>query len=412
MEYFALITIGDELVKGELSNKNSILIAKILYNKGHKLNKIITVGDNKKEIIFSLQEVCSQFKNIIITGGLGPTQDDITREAIAEACDRELVYNDKIADNISNYFNDKLLEMTENNLRQAYFPAGAKIIENFKGTAPGFKLTWQNSLIYVLPGVTEEMTEMLKSELEGLENFSQNFHEYIFKVAGLGEAELEDRLKEVIENSQHKYRFLPRGGEIEIRISKNESENYNTSSDLSEELNDIENILGNNVFSKNEDKGLPETVKEKAIKREIDLSVAESCTGGLIGKRLTDVPGASEFFSGGIIAYNNDIKKNLLKVSAETIKNHGAVSRETAEEMAAGVNHLTKTEMSVSITGIAGPGGGTKEKPVGLVYFSLFHKGKFYTKKWNFSGGRRRVRWFASQYVLNKIRIYLLEELS
>ncbi len=412
MANFALITIGDELIKGELSNKNSILVAKILNTKGHNLEKIITIGDNKKRIISSLKKVCKQFNYIIVTGGLGPTQDDKTREAIAEASNKELVFFEDVADKISSYFRNRSLKMTENNFRQAYFPEGVQILKNPRGTAPGFKLNWENSLIYVLPGVTEEMTEILKQELDNTCNMNENNNDYILKIAGIGEAELEDKLLKIIENSQHKYRFLPRRGEIEIRIKRNKKDDKISSTTLKSELKKIKEILGNNIFSQKEDKGLPEAVKETAINHDTSLSLAESCTGGLIGKRLTDVPGASNFFAGGIIAYNNDIKKKLLNVRPDTLKSQGAVSKETAKEMAIGVNQLTKTTISASVTGIAGPGGGTRNKPVGLVYFALYHNDKVFVEKWNLNGGRSKIRWFTSQHVLNYIRIYLLEELS
>ena len=412
MANFALITIGDELINGEFSNKNSQIVARILQNKGHNLRRVITVGDDKTEIIHSVKSAVSNFKNIIVTGGLGPTQDDITRKAIAEACNRKLKYNDNIANKITDYFREKSIKMTDNNFRQAYFPEDAKIISNPEGTAPGFKLKFQGSLIYVLPGVTLEMSKMLKNQLQNSQSTEEYYNEQIFKVAGLGEAELEDKLKKIIQNSHHKYRFLPHGGEIEIRIKQNPEKDNCHKSDFAAELNKIQQILGNHIFSQKENIGLPEKLKEISVKRGITLSLAESCTGGWISKRITDVPGCSEFFLGGIIAYNDNVKNNLLNVKTATLKNHGAVSEKTAAEMSAGVNELTNSTISASVTGIAGPGGGTEYKPVGLVYFSLFHEGSAYTKKWNFSGTRKRVRWFTSQFVLNNIRLYILEELS
>ncbi len=412
MAEFALLTIGDELIRGEITNKNAEIISKILRGFGHSLQKITVIGDDREEIASSLRGLCGRYERVIITGGLGPTGDDITREAVARACQRDLVYMEKAAEDISSYFEEMGREMTSNNLRQAYFPEGAEIIENNRGTAPGFMLELKGTAIYTLPGVTDEMAEMLKGILSkaGDGHADDIPEEHLLKVAGVGESTLEDRLSEIIDSSNFSYRFLPHGGEIEIRISDGAAAG-SCDQELEEEVEKVRKELGCRVFACDRNIDLAGAVQEVARKKGITISLAESCTGGLICKRITDIPGSSQYFLGGAVAYSNDLKMSMLDVSEKTLLERGAVSIETAEEMASGVQKLTGSELAAAVTGIAGPGGGSDDKPVGLVYFALCHDDSIISREWHFNGDRSRVRWFTSQRALDFIRLSMLEEL-
>ncbi len=416
MNSIALITIGDELLAGEITNDNAKIAAKLFNRRGQKLDKVITVRDNLNEIKEAIKYLRDHHSHLFVTGGLGPTADDKTRKAIAEAFRKKLEFREEAASMISEYFSRRSLIMTSNNYRQALFPEGAEVIDNPGGTAPGFKLKCENMVIFALPGVTSEMKEMLINILD--ENIihkseRQINKEYTIKTAGIGEAELESKLNHLQEEENIKFRFLPRGGEVHIKISiKNKKGKKEYTKKVENIIKNISSHLGNSVFSFDENTDIEDRVNELARNHNLYIALAESCTGGLIAKRITDVPGASQFFLGGIVAYSNFMKMRHLGVSNRILKKYGAVSQNTAAAMAAGAKELTGADIAAAVTGIAGPSGGTEAKPAGLIYFSLIHgDGGKVNKRWVFNGDRSKVRWYTSQLVLNQLRLYIIEEL-
>ncbi|MFW6378071.1 MAG: competence/damage-inducible protein A [Bacillota bacterium] len=408
MEDIAVLSVGDELLFGEIDNTNARWIAERMVEHGCQVNEIVTVPDKIDVIASRVKRLQSEYRNIIITGGLGPTQDDITRDGVAQAFDKKLVYHDELADNINAFFKEIDIEVTENNYRQAYLPAGAEPIINQEGTAPGFYMIVAGTKIFVLPGVPLEMKKMINEFVLGKICSNQRENEYntTLKVAGIGEAALEDRIKGIIEKSEGiAFRFLPHGGEISIKLSLKPGfavDNFN------KVVTDIKTELGYYIFTEG-DKSLARVVSDLLRNNGFSLALAESCTAGLIAKRLTDIPGASDFFKGGVIVYSNESKVRLLNLSEETLETEGAVSRLAADQMAAGVKQIFNAYFGVSVTGIAGPGGGSEEKPVGLVYSTINSINGEVQKKWSFSGDRKKVRWYASQYILNQLRLAILE---
>ncbi|SDL63103.1 CinA family nicotinamide mononucleotide deamidase-related protein [Halarsenatibacter silvermanii] len=416
MNKFSIMTIGDEIVRGEISDDNSRILADKLHHHGFEIARIMSVGDGYEEIKSSLKFLREFSDFIVTTGGLGPTGDDITRKAVAAACSRELIFREDIAEEISAYFEDLPFEMTDNNKSQAYIPKGAELIANPQGTAPGFMFEHEGTHIISLPGITPEMKSMLEKVLT--DNFEKHPAEniYLLKAAGIGEAELEDNLQAIIDESDFYYRFLPHGGVIEIKISAGGVNGENLReiqhSDIEEEIRAIRDELGDKIFAVNENISLAEAVKELAVDRGVQLALAESCTGGLISKRIVDVPGASRFYPGGVTSYSNRAKMKLLGVSGETLKEKGAVSEEAAVEMAEGALRVFDADMAASVTGIAGPEGGSKEKPVGLVYFAITDGDRSCCREWHFNGSRQEIRWYTSQHALNRFRLALLNGLS
>ena len=408
MENIAVLSVGDELLFGEIDNTNASWIAERLADNGCQVNEIVTVPDKVDVIASRIKRLKSEYSNIIITGGLGPTQDDITRDGVAQAFDKELVYHDDLAETINAFFKGIGKEVTENNYRQAYLPAGAEPIMNEEGTAPGFYLAAESTAVFVLPGVPVEMKKLIDNFVlnKVCRSRKQNDYNITLKVAGIGEAALEDRIKGIIKKSEGiAFRFLPHGGEISIKLSLKPGFDAD---DFANVVTDIKDELGYYIFAEGE-QTLAGVVSDLLRENNFSLALAESCTGGLIAKRLTDIPGASDFFKGGVIAYSNESKARLLNLSENILEKEGAVSSSAADQMADGVRELFKADFGVSVTGIAGPGGGTEEKPVGLVYSTICSSTGAVHEKWIFSGDRKKIRWYASQYILNKIRLAILE---
>lgn len=411
MEDIAVLSVGDELLFGEIDNTNASWIAARLSENGCQVNEIVTVPDKIDVIASRVKRLEAEYRNVIITGGLGPTQDDITRNGVAQAFDKELVYHEELAANINAFFEKIGKEVTENNYRQAYLPAGAELLINEEGTAPGFYLEVDGSKVFVLPGVPLEMKKMIDNRVLDMVCTSRKQSDYktTLKVAGIGEAALEDRIKKIIEKAEGIiFRFLPHSGEISIKISLKpgfSAENF------AKVVTDIKAELGYYIYGEGE-VTLADVVSDLLRENNFSLALAESCTGGLIAKRLTDIPGASDFFKGGVVVYSNESKVRLLNLSEKIIESEGVVSSSSADQMAYRVKDLFAVDFGVSVTGIAGPSGGTEEKPVGLVYSTIIFNAGEFQNKWNFSGDRKKIRWYASQYVLNQLRLAILEAIK
>jgi len=405
----AVLTIGDELISGEIVDTNSASIASCLQQTGVGVKKCLTVGDDTAEIAETIKQLIGRYRIIIVSGGLGPTGDDITREAAARACGRELVYNEEAAAEIEKIFSRRNIKFTANNFRQAYFPEGAEILTNERGTAPGFKCQQDNTTIYVLPGVPDEMERMLAAQvLPDLQELNSGVRPLLlarYQVIGLGEAELEDRIKKIIDDySSIHFSFLPRGGVIEIKLTSSpEREKM-----FSRAGKELESNLGSYIFGRG-DETLTGKVGELLKNSSRTIATAESITAGLLGKRLTDRAGASKFFAGGVICYSSESKNKLLGVPREILESRGAVSPEVAELMARGVRELLAADIGLAVTGYAGPE--SENNNIGLVYAGLAAEGRQYSVRWNLTGERKRIRWLTSQFAFNLVRKYLLEEI-
>ncbi|CEN78027.1 competence/damage-inducible protein A [Paraclostridium sordellii] len=405
-----IITVGTEILLGDIVNTNSQFLAKELASLGIDVYYQSTVGDNESRLMDTLNESLDRSDIIITTGGLGPTNDDITKEVAAKCFNQELVFYDDIWKDIKQYFEKIGVEPTENNKKQAYFPKDCIILNNSNGTAPGAILKKENKMIIVLPGPPKEMIPMFNNELKKhLENLTD--YKLISKTLrffGIGESELEDKLIDII-NNQTNPTIAPyaKEGEVTLRITaksytKDESDNL-----IDEVENKIKTVVGKYLYGYGETT-LEETVAKLLVEKNLTIAVSESCTGGMVSSTLIDYPGISQVFMEGCVTYSNEAKMSRLGVKKETLDSFGAVSTETAIEMAKGVAMNLKTNVGLSTTGIAGPGGGTTEKPVGLVYIGLYINGKTKVKKLNLAGSREKIRVKATKEALNFLRLELL----
>lgn len=405
-----IITVGTEILLGDIVNTNSQFLAKELASLGLDVYYQSTVGDNESRLMDTLNESLDRSDIIITTGGLGPTNDDITKEVAAKCFNQELVFYNNIWKDIKQYFEKIGVEPTENNKKQAYFPKDCIILNNSNGTAPGAILKKENKMIIVLPGPPKEMIPMFNNELKKhLENLTDyKLISRTLRFFGIGESELEDKLSDII-NNQTNPTIAPyaKEGEVTLRITAKSYTKDDADNLIDEVENKIKTVVGKYLYGYGETT-LEETVAKLLVEKNLTIAVSESCTGGMVSSTLIDYPGISQVFMEGCVTYSNEAKMSRLGVKKETLDNFGAVSTETAIEMAKGVAMNLKTNVGLSTTGIAGPGGGTTEKPVGLVYIGLYINGKTKVKKLNLAGSREKIRVKATKEALNFLRLELL----
>lgn len=405
-----IITVGTEILLGDIVNTNSQFLAKELASLGLDVYYQSTVGDNESRLMDTLNESLDRSDIIITTGGLGPTNDDITKEVAAKCFNQELVFYNNIWKDIKQYFEKIGVEPTENNKKQAYFPKDCIILNNSNGTAPGAILKKENKMIIVLPGPPKEMIPMFNNELKKhLENLTDyKLISRTLRFFGIGESELEDKLSDII-NNQTNPTIAPyaKEGEVTLRITAKSYTKDDADNLIDEVENKIKTLVGKYLYGYGETT-LEETVAKLLVEKNLTIAVSESCTGGMVSSMLIDYPGISQVFMEGCVTYSNEAKMSRLGVKKETLDSFGAVSTETAIEMAKGVAMNLKTNVGLSTTGIAGPGGGTTEKPVGLVYIGLYINGKIKVKKLNLDGSREKIRVKATKEALNFLRLELL----
>lgn len=409
-----ILSIGDELLKGHILNSNSSYISEKLYSIGIPVQKITIVGDDEGNILEELNDSGIKCDITIITGGLGPTHDDITRSVIAKFVNEELVLNEKILNHIKEIFKSRRIKFPESNIIQAYIPKGAMIIWNNIGTAPGMWFEKNNKIFISLPGVPEEMKLMMNEIVipalkeKFADDISRLFKSRYVLTAGISESELYEKLGDISELAvQCRIAFLPGPKGINIRIDASGDNEQEVISILSVTEQKIKERAGNFIYGYDDDK-IESIIGNLLKEKRITLSVAESCTGGMLGSKITDVSGSSEYFLGGVISYSNDIKINILGVKKSTIDKYGAVSEQTASEMAENIRKHFNSDIGISITGIAGPEGGTDNKPVGLVYLGFSDKSKTFTREFLFGKLRERNRVRAVQMALIILRNELL----
>ncbi len=400
-----VITVGTELLLGQIIDTNSVYLSRKLAEIGIDLFFKTTVGDNIERLKKAMEIAESRADIIILTGGLGPTVDDITRQAVSEFTGKKLIFNNDILLRINEFFKNRNIEMPECNKIQAFLPDSALIIENKVGTAPGFILEHNSKIIIVMPGVPAEMHPMMENVvipfLLKKEGYLKNVIKYkILKVTGLPESEVNDRIKDIFENSNNpSIGVLAHQTEIDIRITAKAEDEKKADEMIEKMKKEIYNRLGENIFAE-DDEILEGKVAELLLKNNLKISVAESCTAGLLSFRLTNIPGSSRYFMGGVNVYSNYAKTEILGVNKDTLERYGAVSEQCAKELAINCRKKFKADIGVSITGIAGPEGGTKEKPVGLVFSCIDFKENIYSFKYNFSGNREVIRARAVQMAL------------
>ena len=385
--YITIINIGNELLLGKTINTNLTWLADKLTSMGAYVNKAVIVADNLSEIKAVLNENWGLSDLMIITGGLGPTKDDITKKCIADFFNKEMIFIQEIEDIVIKRFSDRGIEMPLSNKNQAFLPKDFEYLVNDLGTAPGLKYVENHKLLYCLPGVPFEMKHLFERYI--MPDIKQRFRLNSFKCYDihtyqLPESKIADDMQEMVYDDVN-IAWLPQTGRVDIRV-------YGHNRDKVEEVKDLicekfeKNIWGVNEVS-------PQNKLHNLInKANISLSTAESCTGGLIAKMMTDIPGSSACFQGSVVVYSNEQKENLLKIGKDILDDYGAVSQQTLEAMLYGCKDLFKTELLCAVTGIAGPDGGTNDKPVGTVFIGIMYKDKLLWEKCYFTGTREIVR--------------------
>ena len=394
-----VVAVGDELLRSDRTDTNSLWIAEALAAHGVGLCGKSVVGDRVPAIARAVSRALEEAEVVIVTGGLGPTADDLTREGVAEALGLELHPDESVANELRRRFAIHGVEMAEVNLRQALVPTGARVLENQKGSAPGLSLEVDGRVLFVLPGVPLEMQTMVPAHVVPWIAEHARLPEVqvqVFRVACLPESTVEERLRPLYDDiGPERVAVLARPGDVRVEVRTPAGE-------VPLDVTRMQQLMGDHIYSLGEP--MPEVVVNACRQHKLTLALAESCTGGGVCRRLTGVPGASEVVLGGIVAYDNRIKEEFLRVRTRTLELHGAVSEETAVEMAEGVRREFAADLAVSVTGIAGPGGGTNGKPVGTVWFAWSDATGTDTLKRRFAGGRRHVRAQAEQWALDGIR--------
>lgn len=398
-----LLSIGNELLDGRIQDTNAAFIGNFLRSKGLSLYRVLTVPDKVTEIVSGLNYLNTHVKVIIVSGGLGPTSDDLTREGVSSYVGAELVLDPSAEKQVRDAFARRNRLMPDNNLRQAYVPSGADIVANTNGTAPGFLCGNRSNnepLIVALPGVPGEFEPMfsevvwpqLSTQLELVSEFTESG----FRLFGISESAIAQKIEALELESDISILYRTEFPEIEIILRNIIAEPIERAKEA------IRQVLSENIFiGEPHTQSLPFSVCEKLLSENKQLSVAESCTAGLLSSLITDIPGASNIFVGGAITYSNEMKVKVLEVSEESLALHGAVSHEVAKEMASGVLKLSQSDYALSITGVAGPSGGSSEKPVGTFYVGLSDKNSTVSKEFRYSSTRANIRRYAAFAALN-----------
>lgn len=408
-----IITIGNELITGVQVDTNGPYLAQRLFDRGISVQRIVSVGDGAGAIAGALKEGIARADLVLITGGLGPTRDDITTEVVAKVLKKRLVLYPEALDHINKILGSYNVPTTEGQKKQAYFPEGAEIIPNPKGTAPGFLIKEGKTLLVFLPGVPRELETMVEETiLPRLENEWKRetyFQSRTLRLFGISESKVDDLLKDIFENQREiTLSFLPLFPEINVHITIQKKNNEEACARLAYWEKAIRERLEPYVFGTDDDT-MEEVVGNLLRQAKATIAIAESCTGGLIGHRLTNIPGSSDYVERVMVVYSNQAKIDLLKVSEEVIRTHGAVSEPTARLMAEGIKQVAGTTLGISTTGIAGPAGGNPEKPVGTVFISLTDGKETVTKEYHFPGDRQQIKLMTSEVALNRIRQHLLQ---
>ena len=397
-----IITTGDELLYGTTVDTNSAFICSRFFGSEFRVKKHITVPDSIDDIISAVTDSLSDADMVITTGGLGPTDDDNTVEGICPILGIKPSVDAKHLDKMRTFFATMNIPLNGSDTKMVSLPEGSLVLDNSKGLAPGFVIEIKGRVLISLPGVPSEMEEMFSTELTayfGKKYLSYGKNRLLFRLTGIRESEINGIVRSILSNYNVRWGITPKSGVCDLIVVP-ASDDFSFSSEIAAEIRkSMDSFLIKDGMESPEQE-LVYILKEN----HLTLATAESCTGGLLAKRITDIPGSSDVFSGSVVAYSNEIKVNILGVNSDTIEKYGAVSEETALEMARGIRRLSKADISVSITGIAGLGGGTELKPVGTVCFGFSICGREFTAKRLIPGSRERVRIFSSLYAINLLR--------
>lgn len=409
-----IVSIGDELLIGQVVNSNAAYISSQLNSVGIFVDKMTTVGDSEAAILGAFERALKAYDVVTVTGGLGPTHDDITREAVCKFFKTELIVNAEALENIKHRFARRNIALIKRNEEQALVPRGCTVIQNHHGTAPGYSFERDGKYFIVMPGVPAEMKGMMDEFV--VPYFSKKtsgtciLHRTL-KTTGIAESLLAEQIGDVhalfAEGSGITLAYLPSAMGVRLRITARTSSRAEAESRVRDVESKLRSKAERYIFGTDTEE-LEDVLGKILAERKLSISVAESCTGGLIANRLTNVPGSSNYFERGIVTYSNESKIAELGVPRSYVEQYGAVSREVAESMALGIRTKSNTDIGLSTTGIAGPTGGTAEKPVGLIWIGYSDPRHTIALRFNFASDRRSFKERASQAAIDLVRRKLL----
>ena len=410
-----LISVGTEILLGNIVNTNAAYLADQCARLGFSCYHQSVVGDNEERLIESIKVACERADVIILSGGLGPTQDDLTKEAAAKAWNRELKLDETSKERIEEYFLSKNQEITENNWKQAMVPHGCIVLNNDNGTTPGIIMEENGKHMILLPGPPNELIPMFEGKVREYMNQLEPgiIYSQTVKICGISESKVETIAGDLMdEQSNPTLAPYAKMGEVHLRVTA-KAENEKEAKKLVKPLvKELKVRFGENVYTTEEDTTLEKAVVDLLLANKLTVSTVESCTGGMLAARLINVPGVSEVYKAGHITYSNKAKRKVLGIKKSILEKYGAVSEIVARDMAKYAATISKSDVTVSITGIAGPDGGTPEKPVGLVYIGCNVCGKITVEECHFSGSREKVRQNTVAAALVLMRKCILEYYS
>lgn len=410
-----IIAVGTEILLGNIVNTNAAYLAEKCAALGLSCYHQDVVGDNEERLSETLKLALSRSDIVLLSGGLGPTQDDLTKEVAAKVCGKELYLHEPSKEAIRQFFAERKLEITENNWKQAMVPEGCIVVENPGGTAPGIIMAENGKHVVLMPGPPGELIPMFERSimpyLAGLTNgviYSQTV-----KICGVGESKAESMIEDLVDAQKNPtIATYAKTGEVHLRVTSTAPDEKEAKKLVKPVVKELKGRFGNHVYTTDNDVTLEKAVVDLLMANKLTACTVESCTGGMLSARLINVPGVSEVFKSGYVTYSNKSKRRLLGIKKNLLMKHGAVSEQIAREMAKTAAALARTDVSVSTTGIAGPDGGTPEKPVGLVYIGCNVCGKITVKECHFHGSREKIRESTVAAALSLMRECILQYYS
>lgn len=410
-----LISVGTEILMGNIVNTNAAYLAEKCAALGLSCYYQDVVGDNEERLTETIKTALSRADILLLSGGLGPTQDDLTKEAAAKVMGKELYLHEESKAAIQRYFEKRGLEITDNNWKQAMVPEGCIVMENPNGTAPGIIIAENGKHLILMPGPPGELVPMFETSvmpyLSGLQ--SEVIYSQTVKICGVGESKAETMVEDLIESqSNPTIATYAKTGEVHLRVTAKAQDEKAAKKLVKPVVKELKGRFGNSIYTTDNEVTLEKSVVDLLLANKLTVSTVESCSGGLLAARLINVPGVSEVFKSGYITYSNKAKRRLLGIKKTMLAKHGAVSEEVAREMAKGAAVVSKSDVTVSVTGIAGPDGGTEEKPVGIVYIGCSVCGRITVKKCHFAGNRAKIRESAAAAALSLMRECILQYYS
>ncbi|MBD5545290.1 MAG: competence/damage-inducible protein A [Lachnospiraceae bacterium] len=410
-----LISVGTEILLGNIVNTNAAYLAEKCAGLGLSCYYQTVVGDNEERLAGAIKTALSRSDIVILSGGLGPTQDDLTKETAAKVLGKKLFLDKHSKELISEFFAKRNMDISENNWKQAMMPKGAIIIDNENGTAPGVIMEEKGKSVILLPGPPNELIPMFEKDIVPYlnEKTPEVIYSQTVKICGIGESKAESMIEDLMK-AQTNPTIAPyaKTGEVHLRVTAKAQDEKTAKKLCKPIVKELKSRFGDKVYSTQEDMTLERAVVDLLLANHFTVATIESCTGGLLAARLINVPGVSEAFKAGYVTYSNKAKRKLVGVKKAQLLKYGAVSDVVAKEMAKGAAIFTKADVTISVTGIAGPDGGTKEKPVGLVYIACNVKGNVEVKEFHFSGSREKIRQSSVAGALTLLRQCVLKYMS